>query len=121
MYSTFFEIGGHVVESYYQEEFGPRPSPVPLLSVAKDRGIPTPLVRQASKEVQAETGLDVMKLSRAHGRARRARWAFTVAATLAAADGPLPIGDAMAVGVLGAYGVYETGMAIKDVAEGVGY
>lgn len=110
-----------MVESYYQEEFGPRPSPVPLLSVAKDRGVPTPMVRLASKEVQETTGVDVLKVSRAHGRARRARWAFTTAAAIAAADGPLPIGDAIAVGVLGAYGVYEVGMAVKDVAEGVGY
>ena len=110
-----------MVESYYQKEFGPRPSPVPLLSVAKERGVPTPLVRQASKEVQEKTGIDVLKISRAHGRARRARWAITTAATLAAVDGPLPIGDAIAIGVLGAYAGYEAGMAIKDVAEGVGY
>lgn len=121
MYSTFFEIGGHVVESYTEEEFGPRPSPLPLVDFAKERGVPTPLVKKASKEVQQSTGIDAMQLSRAHGRARRARWALTTAAALAAVDGPLPVGDAIAIGVLGAYAGYEVGMAVKDVKEGVGY
>lgn len=121
MYSTFFEIGGHVVESYTEEDYGSRPSLMPLLEVAKERGVPRPLVREASREIQDHTGIDAMKISRAHGRGRRARWAFTTAAALAAADGPIPIGDAIAVGFLVGYGVYETSMAIKDVKEGVGY
>ena len=121
MYSTFFEIGGHVVESYYEEEFGPRPRTNPLIVQAKRKGVPAPLVRQASKEIAASTGIDAMKVSSAYGRARRARRALTIAAALAAADGPLPIGDAIAIGVLGSYAAYETVMAVGEVKEGVGY
>jgi hypothetical protein len=33
--------------------------------------------------------------------------AFTIAGTLAMADGPLPIGDVLAIGVLVGYGSYE--------------
>ena len=33
------------------------------------------------------------------------------------ADGPLPIGDALAVGFLALYGGYEVGMAVKDIRQ----
>lgn len=41
-------------------------------------------------------------------RATRAYRAGALAGTLAAADGPLPIGDALAIGVLSVYAGYET-------------
>ncbi len=121
MYSTFFEIGGHVVESYYEEEFGSQPRTNPLIVQAKRKGIPATLVRQASKEVAESTGIDAMKISSAYGRASRARRALTIAAALAVADGPLPIGDAVAIGVLSSYAAYETVRAIGEVKEGVGF
>jgi len=48
------------------------------------------------------------------GRVRRARRAIALAMTLAAADGPLPFGDAAAIVVLGVYAGYEINMAVGD-------
>ena len=42
---------------------------------------------------------------------------LTIAATLAAADGPLPFGDILAVGVLVGGGAYMTYSGVKDVIQ----
>lgn len=115
-YGTFFEIGGHVIESYVdQEQYGPRPAANPLFEKAKEYGVPAPLVRQGAKETKQKTGVDPVVIGRATGRARRARRAFQIALALAAVDGPLPIGDALAIGVLTAYGAYEVVTAVGEV------
>ena len=61
------------------------------------------LVSEASKAL----GFDPMDVIEAGGRLRRATRAVKLAAFLAAADGPLPIGDMLAIGVLGVYAGYE--------------
>ena len=105
--NSYFEIGGHVVEcttpSAPQSSL---PVAAPIAFASRPRGptgiSPRPLARAArhSKSSVAEVGS-------VPGRARRARMAFTIAGTLAMADGPLPIGDALAIGVLVGYGSYE--------------
>lgn len=93
-HSTFFEIGGEVVEVYLQRPgLPPRPS---LTSMDPHL-----------QNVEEQTGLDLAKLSKKYQRAKRARWALTSAGTMAAVDGPVPIGDAIAMGFLAAYGAYE--------------
>ncbi len=116
-YSTFFEIGGHVIETQLDESHGPRPPADPLLEFAKKQGVPKPLARKAMKEISQETGYDVQRASRGAGRLRRARRVLGIAATLAAADGPLPFGDAVAIGVLGIYGTYEVVQGAADLAQ----
>lgn len=74
-------------------------------------------MKEAAKQIEAETGYDVARAAGAAGRLRRARWAITTAAIIATADGPLPVGDALALGFLSLYGGYEVGMAIKDVMQ----
>ena len=59
------------------------------------------------KDVSKDLGLDHEEIGKVPGRLRRARRAITLAVTLASADGPLPIGDVAAIGLLGAYAGYE--------------
>lgn len=128
-YATFFEIGGHVIESYIDQQnrvtlpnAGMRPaSGNYLLDKGKQMGVPKPLMRKGAKEIQKESGIDLLKIANAPGRVRRASWAFRTAAALALIDGPLPVGDAIAIGLLATYGTYETVMVAKDIKEGVGY
>lgn len=113
-YSTYFEIGGHVVESYVAENYGARPKSNPLMEYARQKKIPARLVREADREIKKETGISPVSISRTAGRAKRARWALTTAAALALVDGPIPVGDAIAAGFLAAYGVAEIGMAVSE-------
>jgi len=121
-YQTFFEIGGHVIESYVVSEGHPsRPlAKNVLLEKGKQMGIPKPLMKAGAKEIQESSGVDILKIANTPGRAKRAGWAFRTAAALALVDGPLPVGDALAAGLLVSYGIYETGMIVKDTKEAVG-
>jgi hypothetical protein len=106
--NAYFEIGGHIIETIVQDESVPnRPPMVTARSISRQHKIPQPLVRQVDKKVKDDTGVSPLTVLDSYGRARRARWALTVAATLATADGPLPFGDAIAIGVLGVYAGYE--------------
>jgi len=60
---------------------------------------------------------DIVRASRAPGRARRAKTALSIAAGLVLIDGPLPIGDAIAAGFLAIYAGYELGLAYQDVTQ----
>ena len=122
-YATYFEIGGHVLESYVESQGRPgRPNNVnPLMEKGKQMGVPKPLMRKGAKEIKKETGMDLIKIANTPARVRRASWAFRTAVALVAIDGPLPFGDALAAGLLATYGTYETVMIVKDVKEGVGY
>jgi hypothetical protein len=115
-YSTYFEIGGQVIETS-MPGIAPRPAADPLMELAKKHGVSKPLARKAIKETSDAIGYDIHRASQAYGRYRRARWAFTTAAVLAAADGPLPFGDIAAIGLLGVYGGYETVAAFGDLRQ----
>ncbi len=49
------------------------------------------------------------------GRARRARYAFTLAGSLVLVDGPLLVGDLAAAGVLIGYGTYEVFKSVSII------
>lgn len=117
---TYFEIGGHVIETYVQSHLPdvplrPRSDPVHHF-MKKEHGVPKAMTKQALKQASPE-GYDFDRAARGYGRARRAKWALTTAATLAAADGPLPFGDIAAIGVLGIYGGYEMTQAYGDLRQ----
>ncbi len=117
-YATYFEIGGHVIETNLDPQIhGPRPAADPLMELAKKHGVPKPLARKAMKESSEALGYDVARASRGVGRLRRAKRALGIAGALAAVDGPLPIGDAVAVGLLGTYGIYEVVTGIGDIVQ----
>ncbi len=116
-YPIFFEIGGHVVETYvannhFHAPLRPRSDPVHHM-MKEEHGVPKTMTKHALKSVSPE-GYDLNRAAQGYGRARRARWAFSTAAALAAADGPLPFGDIAAIGLLGFYGAYEGIHAFGD-------
>ena len=119
-HSTYFEIGGHVIESLVESRPGVKPRPrkdIVEHHLSTQYHVPKKLTKKASKQVSDETGYDPMRAMQGYSRARRAQWAFTTAATIAMMDGPLPIGDAVAIGFLGIYGSYEIYHGIKDVVQ----
>lgn len=122
MYPTFFEIGGHVVETYVEgQEHTARPVMYSVEKALKEHyNVPKPLARKALKEVKTATDIDIGKILQAHGRGRRAAWAIRTAAILALADGPIPVGDAIAAGFLTAYAGYEIVRGVGDIKEGFG-
>lgn len=113
--NTYFEIGGYLIESSLDDSMPNRPPQITPRSIQKEYGVPAPLVRAASKDIEHKTGINPMTVADSYARARRARWAFSTAATLAMADGPIPVGDLLAIGVLGVYGSYEAYTAITQL------
>lgn len=109
--TSFFEIGGHIVECDLTSLL----SPYRMVSAAErpERGR-IAARSQASSMPQtssASGGLTVREVASRVGRAQRARRAIAIAATLAAADGPLPIGDTLAIVGLTIYAGWELGHA----------
>ena len=119
-YVTFFEIGGHVVETYVDEP-GMPVMKTPQRVLKEQFGVPTPLGKRAVAELKKETNVDVGKFMSAGGRAKRVAWALRTAAALALVDGPIPVGDAAAAGFLVVYAGYEVTRSIIEVKEGLGY
>jgi hypothetical protein len=119
-YSTYFEIGGHVIESIVEPRPGvesrPRKDFVEHY-ISEEFHVPKKLTKTAAKQVSVETGYDPQRAMQGAARARRAKWAFTTAATLALADGPIPVGDMAAIVFLGIYGSYEIVTAVGDIVQ----
>ena len=121
-YATFFEIGGHVIESYVEQAEGvpARPRPMTLEKELKRvAGVPAPLARAAAREINEKSGVDIGKMFAGMSHAKRASWAARTALAISMIDGPLPFGDALAIGGLAVYGGYETYQAVKDFSEAV--
>lgn len=119
-YSTYFEIGGHVVESYVETHhlhapLRPRSDPIHHM-MKEEHGVPKSMTKAALKQASPE-GYDFNRAAQGYGRYRRARWALGTALALAASDGPLPFGDIAAIGVLGVYGIYEGTQAFGDIRQ----
>ena len=115
--SSFFEISGEVIECL--DEDTPFRIQSPLESAAEevigsrvDRMMG--ISNQREPAASDETGFTPTEVVQGLGRLRRATTAATWAGTLALADGPLPFGDALAAGVLGAYAVYELSLIYRD-------
>lgn len=104
--TSILNVGGSLFDlgTVYQYSEGVSASDEEFYSAAQ-----TEIIKQVSKEI----GLDYEEIGKVPGRLRRARRAITIAATLAAADGPLPIGDVVAIGVLGAYAGYEVYKSVE--------
>jgi len=110
--TSFFEIGGHIIEC----DITSHSSSTLMVSAAErpERGR-IAARSQASPMLQTSSstgGLTVRDVASRVGRAQRARRAIAIAATLAAADGPLPIGDTIAIVGLTIYAGWELGHAV---------
>jgi len=114
--NAYFELGGHVIETMVTNESTPgRPPMVTARSLSKQHHVPQSVIRAVDRQAKADTGISPLTVLDSYGRAKRARWALTTAAALAAADGPLPFGDAIAIGVLGVYAGYELKTAFTQL------
>jgi hypothetical protein len=98
--SSFLNVGGSLIDlgTKYQYSEGISKSDQEFYSQAEK------VVLEKAAEA---AGLDPVEVAEGIARTRRARRAIQIALLLAAADGPLPIGDMLAIGVLGAYAGYE--------------
>ena len=66
-YSTYFEIGGHLIENnVVASGHAARPAATTVHQLSKKTGVPAPLLRKAGHEVQQKTGYDLMRASQAH-------------------------------------------------------
>ncbi len=108
---SFFEIHGHIVECDLSADSTSLPSPQLGGFVAErpERG------RNSAKtesvmSVARDTGESRTHVVDNLGRLRRTKRAMAMAVTLAAVDGPLPIGDSLAIAGLLIYSGYEIGV-----------
>lgn len=98
--TSFLNMGGTLVDlnTTYEYREG--------ISVS-DQSVYSEVEQLLNSESARAMGLTPMEVAEAGARLRRARRAIGVAMFLAAVDGPLPIGDLLAIGVLGVYAGYE--------------
>ena len=112
--TSYFEISGHIVECSTDDNTS-HPSSISMVSVAErpERGRNLAMNENFSSRTSARglTVSDVADVASRVGRAQRARRAISIAAMLAAADGPLPIGDTLAIVGLTIYAGWELGHA----------
>ncbi len=114
---SYFEIGGELIQLESDDVSTGMPGRTIVLerSSNKKQIVNTDFI--GPMPMDQDEGYDLRTGIRGTGRAGRAARAFTTAATLAVADGPLPFGDTLAVGLLVAYGMYETHRAIVDIRQ----
>jgi len=120
MTKSYFEIAGQIVETFVE---GPQYSQGPPARKAADRV----MLKRAHKEVIAAVdeavgdSYDVKRGikggQRAAGGRRMVVRGLTIAATLAAMDGPLPFGDVAAAAFLIGGGTYMVYSGTKDVIQ----
>jgi len=98
--TSFLNMGGSLVDlgTVYQYSEGISESDQEFYSQSD---------KMVLDQVSESIGLDPIEVGESIARTRRARRAVQWAIILASADGPLPIGDMLAIGVLGVYAGYE--------------
>lgn len=122
---SFFEIGGQIIESTVGD-----PTPGQGVSSGVQRKIDKRMTKMARKELYK--GIDTMTpqgapsiqtLVKETGKVktggRMIARGLGIAGTLAAIDGPLPVGDVLAVGFLVGGGLFLAGSGIKGAVEEV--
>jgi hypothetical protein len=113
---SYFEIGGELITLELGDVTTENSVYVSERSLNKKQ---LGITRQLAGPVKGGSlqGYDVEQAIRGGQRTSRAVRAFSTAATLAVADGPLPFGDTLAVGLLVAYGMYEGHRAFVDLRQ----
>lgn len=121
---SYFEIGGELVECHHSTSI-----PSSSYSASSFRGAPTTSTVaqvQAQRNGKVAGGRKADRYSEKQavegaqkvlGGRRVLTRGLTIAATLAVADGPLPIGDVLAAGVLIGVGGYLLYSGTKDVIQ----
>jgi len=98
--TSFLNLGGSLIDlgTRYEYSEGISQSDQEFYSQAE---------RVVLEKAAEAAGLDLVESAESIARIRRATRAAQLAIILASADGPLPIGDMLAIGVLGVYAGYE--------------
>jgi hypothetical protein len=110
--NSYFEIHGEIIDGGVQDETMP-PLLIKQFHVKRLSSPPAGARRRApDRRTEAPSVVETA------GRMRRTQRALVMAATLAAADGPLPIGDTLAITGLLIYAGYEIGV-MSGVIESV--
>ncbi len=110
---NYFEIGGHVFACDTSVIARPPLSFAAASSLRSARGDSSETV--ASPQTVRTVEAPYARAFKAMGHKKRAITAARLALILAAADGPLPVGDVLAVSVLAGYAGYETALAVKTI------
>ena len=114
---SYFEIGGHIVESI---STSPSSSNIAVRraqrAIAGGPARPTPM-SAGGRQGDQSSDYDYTKAFLSTARLRRARTAATIAVGIAVADGPLPIGDAIAIAGLSIYAAAEVVYFAHDVIQ----
>ena len=114
---SYFEISGHIHEcESYDPVTAVHLDVLSAVEITREFAnvLPGKTVNKNSASLMPKPKLGV-KLARNLTRAGRAHRALVLAGTVAAADGPLPVGDMIAIGILSAYAGYETYRILDDV------
>lgn len=124
MNSTYFEIGGDIIESqvfdserHQDTTFDPLPLFTPEGKFSDDEQMAIDIAEMVIIGATGNEDYDGGRALRSYERLRRAKTVATWAIALAAADGPLPIGDTIAIVLLTSYGIYETARAVDDIVQ----
>jgi hypothetical protein len=122
--NTYFEIGGDIIESQVFESdrhsdttFDPLPGFTPSGEFSDDEQMAIDVAEMVITGATGNEDYDAGRALRSYERLRRAKTVATWAIALAAADGPLPIGDTIAIVLLTSYGIYETARAVDDIVQ----
>jgi len=107
--TRYFEIGGTIIELSMDDDTS-LPSTLSMVPEAErpERG------RNSAKDKTSSMSKTAADTFDKAARVRRARRAISLALGIAAADGPLPIGDTIAVVGLGVYAAWEINHAAGD-------
>ena len=118
-YNSFFEIGGHIVdckhaivEGSYNQYWNPSDVFVPSKAELAVAAVET--VANTTGVRMPETFVRGGRIVKKAGRAQRALRAAGIAGGIAASDGPLPLGDILAIGFMTGYAGYEVYRIITD-------
>ena len=106
--SSFLNVGGSLIDlgTRYQYSEGISESDQEFYSQAE---------KVVFDQVSESAGFDLLEKAESIARIRRARRAAQMAILLASADGPLPFGDMLAIGVLGVYAGYEVYKTVETL------
>jgi hypothetical protein len=123
-YPTYFEIGGEIIESqvfdserHQDTTFDPLPGFTASGEFTDDEQMAIDVGEMVIQGLTGNEEYDAGRALRSYERLRRAKTVATWAIALAAADGPLPIGDTIAIVLLASYGIYETARAVDDIVQ----
>jgi len=118
--SSFFEVAGHVVECMSSIETSAREHNIGVQDIFQPSdqelliGVGSVIAGKLSDKYKESSAMKAAKLYQKGKRLQRAGRAAKMAGGIALADGPLPFGEMLAVGILTGYATYEVYRVVFD-------